>query len=343
MHRILRSSVVIAAALAAPGALQAQEITLRMHTFIPPVANPGKTFLAPWAEKVTKESGGKLKIQPYWSMQLGGQAPQLLDQVRDGVVDIIWVLPGFTPGRMPRTEPFELPFVHRDALSTTLALQDYQDKHLKEELKDYHPLLMHSPEGLLILSKKPVRSMADFKGLKIRAASRSGVWTLDALGARGIGLPLNEIPPALSKGVIDGVSTTYEIAPSLKLEELVDHFTEFAGPRPRLNGGVFAFLMNKASYAKLPPDFKRVIDANSGRNIARMAGENWIAIEGPAKKVMQSKSKNQFHILPLSEVAKMQEAVKPVYERWFEEMKKLGIDGPALLADARALIDKHSK
>lgn len=145
---------------------------------------------------------------------------------------------------------------------------------------------MHSPEGLLILSKKPVRSIADLKGLKIRAASRSGVWTLDALGARGIGLPLNEIPPALSK---------------------------------------------------------RVIDADSRRNIARMAGENWVAIEGPAKKVMQSKSKNQFHVLPLAEVAKMQEAVKPVYARWFEEMKQLGIDGPRLLADARALIDKHSK
>jgi len=342
MTRIHRIAALLAA-LAVPTALQAQEITLRMHTFIPPVANPGKTFLAPWAEKVTKESGGRLKIQPYWSMQLGGQAPQLLDQARDGVVDIIWVLPGFTPGRMPRTEPFELPFVHKDALSTTLALQDYQEKHLKEDLKDYHPILMHSPEGLLILTKKPVRNMAELKGLKIRAASRSGVWTLDALGARGIGLPLNEIPPALSKGVIDGVSTTYEIAPSLKLEELVDHFTEFEGPRPRLNGGVFAFLMNKSSYAKLPPELKRVIDANSGRNVARWAGENWVAIEGPAKKVMASKAKNQFHVIPLAEVQKMQEAVKPVYERWFDEMRKLGIDGPALLADARALIDKHSK
>ena len=342
MIRIHRIAALLTA-LAAPLALHAQEVTLRMHTFIPPIANPGKTFLAPWAEKVTKESGGRLKVQPYWAMQLGGQAPQLLDQARDGVVDIIWVLPGFTPGRMPRTEPFELPFVHKDALSTTLALQDYQEKHLTEDLKNYHPILMHSPEGLLILSKKPVRILADFKGLKIRAASRSGVWTLDALGARGIGLPLNEIPPALSKGVIDGVSTTYEIAPSLKLEELVDHFTEMAGPRPRLNGGVFAFLMNKASYAKLPPDLKQVIDANSGRNIARWAGENWVAIESPAKKVMESKSKNQFHTIPLEEVEKMREAVKPVYERWFEEMKKLGIDGPALLADARALIEKYSK
>jgi len=276
-------------------------------------------------------------------MQLGGGAPQLLDQARDGVVDIVWVLPGFTPGRMPRSEPFELPFVHKDALSTTLALQDFQEKHLAPELKDYHPLLLHAHDGFLVASKKPVRGMDDFKGTKLRAAARSGVWFLDALGATGIGLPLNEIPPALSKGVIDGVTLTYEIAPSLKLEELVDHFTELSGPQPRLGTNVFAFLMNKASYEKLPPDLKKVIDANSGRNIARWAGENWQEIEKPGKAVMQSKSKNQFHTIPPAEVAKMRAASKPVFDRWLEEMKRIGVDGALLLADARAMIDKYSK
>lgn len=344
MLSIRRTLAALAcAALAAPSALHAQQATLRMHTFIPPVANPAKTFLIPWAEKVTKESGGKLKIQPFWAMQLGGQAPQLLDQARDGVVDIVWVLPGFTPGRMPRTEPFELPFVHREALSTTLALQDYQDKHLAPDLKGYFPILMHAHDGFLIATKRPVQKMEDLKGMKIRAAARSGVWMLEALGATGIGLPLNEIPQALSRGVIDGVTLTYEIAPSLKLEELVDHFTELSGPQPRLGTNVFAFLMNRASYDKLAPELKKVIDANSGRRIAKWAGENWQEIEQPGKKVMQSKSKNQFHTVPPAEVAQMRKAAQPVFDRWFAEMKSAGIDGQALLNDARALIDKHAK
>lgn len=179
--------------------------------------------------------------------------------------------------------------------------------------------------------------------MKIRAAARSGVWMLEALGAAGIGLPLNEIPQALSRGVIDGVTLTYEIAPSLKLEELVDHFTELSGPQPRLGTNVFAFLMNRASYDKLPPDLKKVIDANAGRNIARWAGENWREIENPGKKAMQAKAQNQFHVIPPDEVARMRKASQPVIERWLAEVKKAGIDGKALLADAQALIDKYAK
>jgi TRAP-type C4-dicarboxylate transport system substrate-binding protein len=326
------------------GAAGAADVTLRMHTFIPPVANPSKTFLIPWAKKIGEASGGKLKVQPFWAMQLGGKAPQLLDQARDGVVDIVWALPGFTPGRMPRVEPFELPFVHKDALSTTLALQDYQEKHLlNTDLKDYKPLLLHVHQGFLFQTKKPIRTMADLKGLKIRAASRGGVWLLEALGATGIGLPLPRIPPALSKGVIDGVTLPYEIAPAVKTPDLVSHFSKLSGPQPRLGTNIFTFLMNKASYNKLSKDLRKVIDDNSGRNIAKAAGQNWIDIEEPGLKVVKSRKKNKFYTIAPEEVAKMKAAAEPVFDRWFAAMKKIGVDGPALLADARALIDKHSK
>jgi len=337
----LALGVLVVAAVAAP--VRAQEVTLRLHTFVPPVSNPPRTFLIPWMERVNKASNGRLKVQGYWSMQLGGKAPQLLDQVRDGVVDIVWTLPGFTPGRMPRVEPFELPFVHKDPLSSTLALQDFQDKYLGPDLKDYHPILLHVHAGFLFQMKDPVVKMDDLKGKKIRAASRGGVWLLEALGATGIGLPLNEIPPALSKGVIDGVTLPYEIAPAVKTQDLCNDFSELAGPQPRLGTNVFTFLMNKDSYAKLPPDLKKVIDDNSGRNIAKWAGQNWADIEEPGFKVVASKPKNKFHTIPLAEVEKMKKAAQPVFDRWYAEMKKIGVDGEAMVADARAMIDKYSK
>ena len=338
----LAVAVLAAAAVAAP--VKAQEVTLKLHTFLPPVSNPVKTFLIPWSERVAKASNGRLKVQGYWAMQLGGKAPQLLDQVRDGVVDIGWTLPGFTPGRMPRVEPFELPFVHKDALSSTLALLDFQEKYLlTTDLKDFHPLLLHVQQGFLFQTKEPVLKMEDLKGMKIRAASRAGVWLLEALGANGVGLPLNEIPPALSKGVIDGVLLPYEIAPAVKTQDLVSNFSELAGPQPRLGTSVFSFLMNKDSYAKLPPDLKKVIDDNSGRNIAQWAGENWIAIEVPGKKVVASKPKNKFHTISLAEAEKMKKAAQPVFDRYYAEMKKIGVDGEAMVADARAMIDKYSK
>lgn len=341
--RMTTLSVAVLAALAVAAPARAQEVTLKLQTFIPPVANPAKTFLIPWSERIAKASNGRLKIQGYWSMQLGGKAPQLLDQARDGVVDIVWTLPGFTPGRMPRVEPFELPFVHKDPLSTTLALQDFQEKYLGPDLKEYHPLLLHVHAGFLFQTKDPILAMDDLKGKKIRAASRGGVWLLEALGATGIGLPLNEIPPALSKGVIDGVTLPYEIAPAVKTQDLVSHFSELEGPQPRLGTNVFTFLMNKESYAKLPPDLKKVIDDNSGRNIAKWAGQNWADIEIPGKKIVASKPKNKFHTIPAAEVVKMKKAAQPVFDRWYAEMKKIGVDGKAMVADARNMIDKYSQ
>ncbi len=233
--------------------------------------------------------------------------------------------------------------MHKDALSTTLALQDFQAKHLGPDLKDYKPLLLHVHDGFLFQTKDPILKLADLKGKKIRAASRGGVWLLDALGATGVGLPLPQIPQALSKGVIDGVTLPFEIAPAVKTAELVSHFSTLSGPQPRLGTNVFTFLMNKDAYEKLPPDLRKVIDDNSGTNIARAAGENWRAIEAPGRKVIEAHAKNKFHVISEAETAKIKAAAEPVFDRWYAEVKKSGIDDPALVSEARALIDKYSK
>ena len=336
-------AVVAAMAVSATPSLS-QQVTLKLHVFIPPPANPYKTFLKPWADKVAKDSGGKLKVQLYPSMQLGGKPPQLLDQVKDGIVDIVWTLPGYTAGRFPKIEVFELPFVHKDPVSSTLALQDFQEKHLQEEFKDYKVLLLHVHAGSMFMTKKKaVNTLSDLKGLKIRTATRAGGWYLKSLGAVPIGAPLPQIPQMISKGVIEGAMLPFEIAPAIKMQELATHFTQLSGDQPRMNTSTFSFLMNKNSYNKLPADLKKVIDDNSGRNIAKWAGQNWADIEVPAEKVMKSKSKNEFHTMPASEVTKMKAAAQPAIDRWLKQMKGKGVDGAALLADARAMIAKYAK
>ncbi|MGI9523408.1 MAG: TRAP transporter substrate-binding protein [Hyphomicrobiaceae bacterium] len=334
--------IALSALLIQSGVANAQ-VKLRMMTFVPPVANPAKTFLAPWADKVEKASGGKIKIERYWAMALGGKAPQLLDQIRDGVVDIGWTLPGFTPGRFPQIEPFELPFVHRDALSTTLALQDFYDKYLTSTFKDYKVLLIHVHDGFFFQTKFPVKGVADIKGRKIRAASRAGVWLLNELGAKGIGMPLPRIPQALSKGVIEGVTLPYEIAPAVKTPDLVSHFATLSGEQPRLGTNVFTFLMNKAKYDGLTDELKKVIDDHSGRNIARWAGENWRAVEEPGKKAVMARKKNKITVISTSETEKMKAAADAVYARWFQEAQKANLDGPSMLKDAKTMIAEHAK
>jgi TRAP-type C4-dicarboxylate transport system substrate-binding protein len=137
-------ALLVGAALTVGTALPAaaQQVTLRVHHFLPPSSTAQVQFMKPWADKVMSEAAGKLKVEIFPSMQLGGAPPALYDQARDGVVDIVWTLPGYTAGRFPTTEVFELPFMA--ALSSEIgsqAVQEFAEKHLyKNDFKDVHPL-----------------------------------------------------------------------------------------------------------------------------------------------------------------------------------------------------------
>jgi TRAP-type C4-dicarboxylate transport system substrate-binding protein len=334
---------VLALALVVPSApAAAQTITLKLSHFVPPVAPPHATFLAPWAEKVEKASGGRLKIQIYPSMQLGGTPPQLVDQIKDGVVDIGWTLPGYNAGRFPRTEVMEVPFVHTNALATTLALQDYAEKYLRDEYKDYHVLLLHAHGGTLVHANKAILKLEDYKGLKIRTPNRAGSVYLRAVGANAVGAPVPEVPQMLSKGVIDGAFLPYEIATPLKIFEMVKYHSELGGPQPRPSTSVFLFAMSKKAYESLPPDLRKVIDDHSGRHIAAWAGQNWDDIEKPGKEAAQ-KAGNNFPVMPVAEVERVRAAVKPEVEKYLKELSVAGFDASAAYIDAQALVRKYTK
>jgi TRAP-type C4-dicarboxylate transport system substrate-binding protein len=321
----------------------APEVTLRLHTFLPPVSNPVKHFLQPWAEKIEKDSKGRIKVQVYPSMQLGGKPTQLLQQVKDGVVDIVWALPGFTPGVMPKIEVFELPFLHRSTKATVMALQDYVDKHMKKDFEPYHVLVVHAHAGALFMTKDPINKVEDFKGMKLRAYSRTNAWILEALEAAPLQLPLPELVPMLSKGTISGSILPYEIAPAVKMQDLTNYFTTLAEPQPRLSTAIFTLLMNKKKYESLPADLKKVIDANSGRNLVPTVIEIWDRIEVNGEKVMHSKKKNKFVQLSKEETAKFKKKVQPVFDRFKKLLDDSGADGAQILADAEALEEKYSK
>ena len=331
--------VAVLAALAIPAA--AQE-TLKMHHFVPPKAPPSSRFMMPWAEKVTKASAGKIKIDLYPTMQLGGTPPQLVDQVRDGVVDLTFTLPGYTADRFPRTEVFEVPFLHTHAAATAQALQDYFDKYLKEEYAAYKVILLYTHDGAVVSANKPIMSLADFKGLKIRTANRGGGVFLRGVGATPVGSPVTEIQTMLTKGVIDGVLLPYEIMPAFKIHELVHNHITLTGQQPRIGTSVFSVLMNKKRYDALAPDLKKAIDDNSGRHIAKWAGETWEEVEKPGMGMAQ-KAGNKFMQIPAAEVEKIRKAVQPEIDKFLAELSKPGFDAKAAYADAQNMVAKYSK
>jgi TRAP-type C4-dicarboxylate transport system substrate-binding protein len=327
----------------APKPAASQEVTLRLHTFLPPVSNPVKHFMVPWAEKVGKDSNGRIKVQVYPSMQLGGKPEQLLQQVRDGVADVVWTLPGFTPGVMPKLEIFELPFLHRSTKATVLGLQDYVEKYMKEDFAPYHILLVHAHAGALFMTKDPINKVEDFEGMKLRSYSRTNAWILEALGAVPLQVALPELVPMLNKGTVSGSILPYEIAPAVKMQDLTNYFTTLAPPQPRLSTAIFTLLMNKQKYESLPPDLKKVIDDNSGRKLAPSAIEIWDRIELDGEKVMRSKPKNKFVSLSPEETAKFKKKVQPVFDRFVDLLNKSGANGKEVLAEVEALEEKYSK
>ena len=340
-RRSLLASVAALSVLAAVPA-QAQTVTLRLHQFLPPQGTVPAKALTPWAKKIEADSNGRIKIQMFSSMQLGGTPPQLFDQARDGVVDIVWTLPGYTPGRFPKSEVFELPFIAGlSAEKTSRALWEYVQKNAMDEYKDVHVLAVHTHGPGLFHTKQPVVGLESLRGMKIRGGTRVVNNMLVKLGATPVGMPVPAVTEALSKGVIDGTTIPWEVTPSLKITELVKNHTTFAG-KEGLFTQTFAFTMNRAAYDKLPADLKKVIDNNSGIETAAMFGR---AMDEGDKvgRAIAEKAGNNIVALDVAETQRWRRTAGTVETDWVNEMKGKNIDGAKLASEARALIAKYSK
>ena len=331
-----------AAALATvAGSAMAQTVTLRLHQMLPPQATIPAKALVPWAQKVEAESGGKIKVQLFHAMQLGGAPPQLFDQARDGVVDLSWTVLGYTPGRFPKTEVFELPFMIGAPEASSRAIQEYVEKYAADEFKDVKLIAVHTHGPGLFHTKAPVTGLESLRGMKIRGGSRIINNMLTKLGATPVGMPVPGVTEALSKGVIDGTTIPWEVTPSLKVTELVKNHTTFAG-KEGLYTQTFAFSMNKASYDKLPTDLKAVIDKNSGIETAAMFGRAMDEGDKVGREIAE-KAKNNIVALDMAETQRWRRTAASVETDWINEVKGKGIDGAKLAAEARALIAKHSR
>jgi len=324
------------------GAVMSQEVTLRFQHFLSPKASVPQLFMAPWAEKIETESGGRIKIEIYPAMQLGGKPPAIFDQIRDGVIDGGWTIPSYSPGRFPESEAFELPFMtSMSGEASSKAAWDYTAKYMGERFSDVHLLAVHV-HGPGVIHKKgdPVSTIADFKGLKLRGPSRQANKLLEAVGATPVGMPVPAFPEALSKGIVDGGVIPWEIVPPLKVHELADSHTQIGGDRALYNT-YFIWAMNNDSYNALPDDLKAIIDANSGLEVSGLAGMAMDAGDDVGEKIVMDRG-NVVVTLDDAVVAELRTIGEKLTADWIAEVTSKGLDGAAMVADAQALVAKYS-
>jgi len=318
------------------GSEQKNTVVLKVAHFLPAGSNAHANIIGPWCEDLQKDSQGRIRCQIYPSLQLGGTAATLVDQVQSGVADIVWTAPGYSAGRFPRVEVLELPFLlpYGGMLGNRLIWRFYQE-HATEDFAGYKVLALFGDGGQDIhLRTRPVTRLEDFQALKIRASSRSAAKTLEALGATPVSMPPAQMTESISKGVVDGAMAAWEVVPPTKLDEVTRHHSAFSQGQPALGYTVLAMLMNQKRYDSLPDDLKAILDRHAGLALVERFGSAWDRFTEQARALAPADS---LFVVEADEYARWQQAVQPVADEWVKEGTARGIHAQALLEAAQQL------
>ena len=315
-------------------------ITLKLHHSFSAVSGVHDKFLLPWARKIETESGGRMHVDIFPSMQLGGAPAALLDQVRDGSADIVFAAPTLTLGRFAKIETFELPFLpSRRALVSSKALTDFAVANLQDEFRDFYTICFSCSDSAAIHATRPVRTTEDMKDFKLHVQTRLAAEAMRVLGARPVMMPSAQLPVAITEHVVDGCLDPWHLVPPLRLNDLLRFHTEFSDRSPSARTYVLA--MNRASYDRLPRELKSVIDSNSGQVAVAMAGAMWDQQAAAVANMVVERGDLIVTLLPEA-VGRWRKATEPVIDAWRKEIKEQKIDGAKLIAAANALLAKYA-
>jgi TRAP-type C4-dicarboxylate transport system substrate-binding protein len=302
---------------------------LKLHSFVPPTHIIWAHVLVPWAQEIAKISKDELTIRMFPAMQLGGRPPDLYRQVLQGISDITFTLPGYTSAEFPMMALTELPGTADSADDGTKKLWAHFDKYLARDYKGTKPLMLWNSDTASIMSRaKPVRTLDDFKGMKIRTPSAAQSSQLEALGATPIDMPVTQIYNSLDRGVIDAAMIPMSAALDFKLIEVAKYFTVEAP----LGRSPFLVAMSQARYGRLPANLKKVIDDTTGLALSLKGAREY---DQQSRDAIAAAAKDREVIhLPVEERKRWMQAFQPMIRRKVEEGEKAGLP-------ARALVDAY--
>lgn len=319
--------------VAAFGAGDCAAVELKMSHFMP-TKHVQHKVMAAWAERMGTLTDGKLEVTIFPGGALG-KPPHQYDNAVKGITDIAFGLQSYTPGRFPLTSVMELPFLVPSGEVGARVLWRLYEKRLHREYQDTKVLwlFMHGP-GQIFTTKKPVRTLEDLKGLKLRSPGPIMSDVIKALGAVPVTMPITQVYTGLERRTIDGVCGPWEIMPPFRLYEQCKYATE-----ADIYSMTFFVVMNKGAYDELPADLKEALDANIGESMSIEAARAYDAGDAPARKMSVEKGM-EVYVLPKAERGKWREMTAPVVEAWVEEMESKGLPGKEVRQESVELIDR---
>ena len=330
MKRIgtVASAIALAACFGLPPA-QAQE--LRLSTFVPPVHIIYRELIVPFGQDLEKATNGQVKLTLYPSMQLGGKPPELFRQAVDGVVDLVFTLPGYTSPAFPRVGIIELPGLKDDGLAATNMMWDLLDPYLLPEFQGTKVIALWGAEdaGLMSRTSKAYRSMDELKGLRIRAPSAAQAKQVEYMGAVPIAAPITAVYPGLERGTMDGAMVPFTTILDFKLGDVAKGFT-ISGPI--FGRSVFLIAMNQKKYDSLPASARAAIDKLSGRQLSLKA--TGVYIKRAEQAVASVRGKADVVELSKAEQQRIGKTLRPIIDEWIKESEAKGIPAREMLRKA---------
>lgn len=325
LNRFIGAVIAATAVLGVSAAASADPITLRFSSFEPPQAFITSKILTPWAQRVTADSKGTLKIEMYPGGTLGRDPAAQLKLVIDGVADIAWIVPGYTPGRFDAATVVELPFIVHSAYAGSVASTRMYEKGLWKGggFDDVKFLCVCANNPVFVNTTFPASKLDDIKGHKFRAAGPVSLNVIKSLGGVPIGgITGPQLAEAMSRGVIDGTLNEWNALQTFRVLDVAKN--QIVLP---LGSTSLMVIMNKAKYASLPADAKAAIDKNSGEAFAKVFGAKFDENNRAVHEMAKADKKRTITVLTDAQQAPWRKAVQPAIDEW----KKSTPDGERLL------------
>jgi TRAP-type transport system periplasmic protein len=288
-----------------------------------------------WGKEVEKRTNGKVKIQTFPGGTLLA-AKMVYEGVIQGQADIGNPTMGYTPGRFPVSEAFDLPLGFTSAKAASMTLYEYLTKNKPKEFEQTKLLTAFTSAPANIMSSKPIKSLKDLKGLELRVSGSSSD-VVKVLGGTPVAMPMPDTPEALQKGVVKGAVSSMEVLQDLNFAAYCPYATNL-----NLFTVGFVVVMNQKKWDGLPADVKKVFE-DLGREHALWTGTYADDHVKEALEWSKQKYKHQLFELPASDRSEIPKLMKPIVDDYIRKMNAKGLPGDQIVKDVLALRDKYEK
>ncbi len=311
------------------------QVKLRFSTFFP-VSHPNAQLTADWCKEVEKRTQGKVKVQHFPGATLTSPQ-QTYDSILSGVVDLGNCVLGYTMGKFPLSEILDYPLGYPSGVVATRLANEFYKQFKAKEFDDVKVMFFHAQGPGILHTRKPVKSLEDLKGMKIRTFG-SNAKMMSILGAAPVAMPMGDAYDALSKGVADGLLCGYEALKGWKLGEVVKSTTENYGTAYT---ATFVIAMNKAKWKSIPPDAQKIIEQINQEFIEKQ-GQLWDKMDQDGKE-FSTRRGNQVIKLSAQENAKWVAKIEPLFNEYVKKTREKNLPGDKALKFVREYIKKNTK